>query len=271
MDELRGKVAVITGGASGIGLATAKRLAREGMRVVLADIERSALDRATEEIRGLGAEVLSVLVDVGERAQVEALAEETFDQMGAAHVLFNNAGVAIFGGIETMSHEDWEWLIRVNLWGVIHGVESFVPRIIQQGEGGHIINTSSFAGLVPNQGLGVYCTTKYAVVGLSEVLYRDLSSYGIGVSVLCPMVVETNINQSTRNRPVELGGGEVAPTPLEESPNPRPLVGATLKAEQVAERVLEGIRKKDLYILTHEESRAPIQRRFARIERAFES
>jgi short-subunit dehydrogenase len=109
------------------------------------------------------------------------------------------------------------------------------------------------------------------VVGLSEVLYRDLSSYGIGVSVLCPMVVETNINQSTRNRPVELGGGEVAPTPLEESPNPRPLVGATLKAEQVAERVLEGIRKKDLYILTHEESRAPIQRRFARIERAFES
>ena len=207
MEELAGKVAVITGGASGIGLATARRLARDGARLVLADVERPALEEAAREIGALGAEVLAVPTDVGERADVERLAEETYARFGAAHLLFNNAGVALFGGIETMRHEDWEWLIRVNLWGVIHGIESFVPRMVEGGEGGHIVNTASFAGLVPNQGLGVYCTTKYAVVGLSEVLYRDLSGYGIGVSVLCPMVVETRISSCERNRPAELGGG----------------------------------------------------------------
>jgi NAD(P)-dependent dehydrogenase (short-subunit alcohol dehydrogenase family) len=271
MDELQGKVAVITGGASGIGLATAKRLAREGMRLVLADIEPPALEKAAQELRALGAEVLPVPTDVGERAQVEQLADLTFERLGGAHVLFNNAGVAIFGGIETMRHDDWEWLMRVNLWGVIHGVESFVPRMIQQGVGGHIVSTASFAGLVPNQGLIVYCTTKYAVVGLSEVLYRDLSQYGIGVSVLCPMVVETNINTGERNRPPELGGGQSTPVPAEEGASPRALFGGVLKAEDVAEQVLDGIRENRLYILTHEESRAPIQRRFARIDRTFES
>lgn len=271
MEDLQGKVAVITGGASGIGLATAKRLAREGVRVALADIEEKTLEGASEEVRGLGAEVLAVAVDVGNREQVERLARETFERFGATHILFNNAGVAIAGGIETMRYEDWDWVMGVNLWGVIHGVTSFVPRMIEQGEPGYIINTASFAGLVPNQGLGIYCTTKYAVVGLSEVLHRDLSQHGIGVSVLCPMMVETNIGSSERNRPGQLGGGEAAPPPLEESVDPQQMVGGTITAEQAAEQVLEGIRERKLYIFTHEATREYIQRRFARIDRAFES
>ncbi len=271
MEELGGKVAVITGGASGIGLATARTLAREGMRLVLADIEPETLGRATHELAGQGVDVLGVPTDVGDRAAVERLAEQTYDRFGAAHVVFNNAGVALFGGIETMSHEDWEWLVRVNLWGVIHGVESFVPRMIKGGESGHIISTASFAGLVPNQGLGVYCATKYAVVGLSEVLYRDLSGYGIGVSVLCPMVVDTNISSCERNRPAELGGGSTGFPPESTAESPRPIVGATMKADEVAERVLEGIRTGRLYILPHEESRPFIRRRFERIDQSFES
>jgi NAD(P)-dependent dehydrogenase (short-subunit alcohol dehydrogenase family) len=271
MDEISGRVAVITGGASGIGLATARTLAREGMRIVLADIERSALEKAAGEIGALGVETLAVPTDVGDRASVEHLAAETYDRFGAAHVLFNNAGVALFGGIETMSHQDWEWLIRVNLWGVIHGVESFVPRMIQGKEGGHIVNTASFAGLVPNQGLSVYCTTKYAVVGLSEVMYRDLSAYEIGVSVLCPMIVDTHISNSERNRPAELGGENIGLPPKGEEEAPRATVGGVMKAEDVAERVLDGIRTGRLYVLTHEESRPFIRRRFERIDRSFES
>jgi NAD(P)-dependent dehydrogenase (short-subunit alcohol dehydrogenase family) len=270
MDDFRGKVAVITGGASGIGLATAQRLGEEGARLVLADVEREALERSARALRTRGFEVLALPVDVGDRAQVEALAAETYARFGATDVLFNNAGVSIFGGIETMRHEDWEWLIRVNLWGVVHGIESFLPRMIEQGGDRHIVNTASFAGLVPNQGLGVYGATKYAVVGISEVLQRDLSRYGIGVSVLCPMVVETRIGASERNRPRELGGGRAAGFPPPEAA-PRTIVGGTIKPEEVAERVLDGIRKGKLYILTHPAARPYIRRRFERIDQAFES
>jgi short-subunit dehydrogenase len=158
----------------------------------------------------------------------------------------------------------------VNLWGVIHGIESFVPRMVERGEGGHIVNTSSFAGMVPNQGAIIYCTTKYAVVGLSEVLHRDLSQYGIGVSVFCPMLVDTNIFSSERNRPRELGGGQPLESPREEEIGERALVGGTITSEEAAEQVLEGIRKRKLYIFTHEASRQYIQRRFTRIDRAFD-
>lgn len=275
MDDLHGGVAVITGGASGIGLATARRLGREGMRIVLADVERDALDRAARDLGAEGLEVLAVPTDVGDRDEVEALARATWDRFGAANVLFNNAGVALFGGMETMRHEDWEWLVRVNLWGVIHGIEAFVPRMIAQGGYRHIVNTASFAGLVPNQGLGVYCATKYAVVGISEVLQRDLSGHGIGVSVLCPMVVETNIGTCERNRPASLRAGDEPSSddpgpPDEETPVARPLVGGRLKADEVAERVLDAIRRRDLYILTHAASREYIRRRFERIDHAFD-
>src|SRR5262249_14882667 len=206
MQDLSGRVAVITGGASGIGLATARRLAGEGMRIVLADVQQDALDKAVEEIRGFGAETLGGRTDVGDLKQVQTLADRTFAHFGGAHLVFNNAGVAIFGPIQEMKHEDWEWVLRVDLWGVIHGVEAFVPRMIDQNQGGHIVNTASFAGLAPNQGLGAYCVAKYGVVGLTECLVRDLKPYGIGASVLCPMILATNINHSERNRPAELGG-----------------------------------------------------------------
>ncbi len=219
MQELSGRVAVITGGASGIGLATARRLAGEGMRLVLADIEQAALDTAVAEIAALGAEVLGVRTDVGDLQQVQALADTTCAHFGGAHLIFNNAGVAVFGPIQEMTHADWEWVLRVDLWGVIHGVEAFVPRLIAQNQGGHIVNTASFAGLVPNEGLGVYCVAKYGVVALSECLSRDLRPYGIGVSVLCPMVLATNIRHSERNRPPEWGGPQASRsrTPEEEA------------------------------------------------------
>jgi NAD(P)-dependent dehydrogenase (short-subunit alcohol dehydrogenase family) len=271
MEDFNGKVAVITGGASGIGLATARRLAREGMNIVLADIEPNTLERAVADVSALGVEAIGVPTDVGDLAQVQALADRAFERFGAVHLLFNNAGVAISGPIQEMTHADWEWLMRVNLWGVIHGVETFVPRMIEQRQGGHIVSTASFAGLVANDGLGVYCVTKYGVVGLSECLFRDLRNEGIGVSVLCPMRVETNIGNSARNRPPELGGPNE--TVVHEGPgeDERQLAGGTISADEVAEMVLKAVRNNELYILTHPESRPFVRRRFERIDRAYES
>lgn len=270
MQDLSGRVAVITGGASGIGLATARRLAREGMRLVLADIRQDTLDTAVKEIQALGAEVLGIQTDVGDLDQVQALADKTFAHFGGVHLVFNNAGVAVFGPIQDMRHEDWEWVLRIDLWGVIHGVEVFVPRLIAQGQGGHIVNTASFAGLVPNQGLGVYCVAKYGVVALSECLSRDVSQHGIGISVLCPMVVETNIfNNSMRDRPAGPDGAEMPRQKV--SGGQENLKGRTLPVDEVAEKVVHAVKKGELYIVTHEEARPFIRRRFERIDRAFES
>ncbi|MCC7364621.1 MAG: SDR family NAD(P)-dependent oxidoreductase [Dehalococcoidia bacterium] len=272
MDDFQGKVAVITGGASGLGFATAKVLAKEGMRIVIADIEQGALDRAVPELQALGAEVLGVRTDVGVREDLVRLADATWERFGGCHILFNNAGVAVEGPIQEMTHQDWEWSMRVNLWGPIHGVEAFVPRMIAQDEGGHVINTASFAGLVANDGLGVYCVTKYGVVALSECLYRDLRPHNIGVSVLCPMRVLTNIDASARNRPAELGGGDV-PIPEPNSSTQlsgAPLVGNTLQADDVAGMVLDAVKNRRLYILTHPESRGFVQSRFRRIDRTYD-
>jgi NAD(P)-dependent dehydrogenase (short-subunit alcohol dehydrogenase family) len=183
-------------------------------------------------------------------------------------VLFNNAGVAVFGPIHEMAHADWEWVLRVDLWGVIHGVEAFLPRLIAQKQGGHIVNTASFAGLVANQGLSVYCVAKYGVVALSECLARDVKQFDIGSSVLCPMVVATNINASARNRPPELGGPE---RDLDVTPEQAAKMrGRVLPVGEVAARVVHAIRNDELYIVTHEESREFIRRRFQRIDQAFE-
>ena len=268
MKDLHGRVAVITGGASGIGFATAQLLAAEGMKLVLADIEQEALDSAAHTLSRQGAEVIGVKTDVGELAQVERLAATTFEHFGAAHVLFNNAGVAVFGPVQDMTHADWEWILRVDLWGVIHGVETFLPRLIAQQQGGHIVNTASFAGLVANQGLSVYCVAKYGVVALSECLARDVREHDIGSSVLCPMVVDTNINNSARNRPDALGGPGIQ---LDVSPEQaEKMRGRVLPVAGVAAKVVKAIKNNELYIVTHEESREFIRRRFARIDRAFD-
>ncbi len=269
MEQVNGRVAVITGGASGIGLATARRLAREGMKLVLADIEQDSLDKAVAEFTSQGTPAIGVRTDVSKRDQVKALADAAWNEFGGVNVLFNNAGVAVYGPVQEMKHEDWEWSINVNLWGVIHGIEAFVPRMLEQGDEGHVVSTASFAGLVPNSGLGVYCVTKYGVVALSECLYRDLRGTKLSASVLCPMLVKTNIGDSARNRPAELGGSSMVRRRNQEEQSS--LQGRTLETPEVAERVLRAIRKQELYIITHDESREFVRRRFERIDRSFDA
>src|SRR5438309_5185491 len=204
MTELDGRVAVVTGGASGIGRAMAERFARERAKVVVADVDERALAAVVDSIKARGGEGLGVPTDVTDLASVQALAAAAFRAFGKVNVLCNNAGVALWGGLESATHRDWQWVLGVNLWGVIHGVEAFVPRMIASKEPGHIVNTASMAGLVATRGLGIYNTSKYAVVGLSETLVKDLKPYNIGVSVLCPMGVSTNIRASERYRPAQL-------------------------------------------------------------------
>jgi NAD(P)-dependent dehydrogenase (short-subunit alcohol dehydrogenase family) len=263
--DLRGKTSVVTGGASGIGRALALRFAREGANVVVADLDPAGMEAVASEARGLGVKALTARTDVSDLTQVEALATRAFETFGAVHVLCNNAGVAAWGGLESATHRDWQWVLGVNLWGVIHGVEAFVPRMIARGEPGHIVNTASMAGLIASKGLGVYNTSKYAVVGLSETLAKDLKAYRIGVSVLCPMGVETRIRESERNRPAALrnerpAGGE----PVE-------LIGRYLAPEAVADMVLAAIRGNELYVITHDEALEPLRRRSERLERAITS
>jgi len=267
MRELRDKVAVITGGASGIGFATAEALAREGTKLVLADIEAKALDAAAEKLRASGADAVGVPTDVTDRAQVEALADAAWKHYGRADIVFNNAGIAVAGPVTGMTHADWRWVIDVDLWGVIHGVEAFVPRLVEQKQGGHVLATASFAGLVPNIGLGAYCVAKYGVVALMEVLQRELRAHAIGTSVLCPMRVHTNIDGSGRNRQPEYGGPEAQHYPRVEEGQ---MAGRVIGVEEVAAVVVDGIKRNRLYLLPHAESREMIRRRFERIDRAFE-
>jgi len=270
VESLNGKGAVVTGGASGIGLETARRLAARGAHVVLADIERGALDRAVEELRSNGASAWGVECDVSSLAAVTALTDEAFRLLDRVHIVFNNAGVALGGPIASMSHDDWRWIIDVDLWGPIHGVEVFVPRLIDQGEGGHVLFTASFAGLVPNVGLGPYCVAKYGVVALAEVLARELRPHSIGVSVLCPMRVGTNIGNSERNRATDYGVADVASTLADSAAQDDALAGRIIPVEDAAEATVQAILDNRLYIVTHDESRESIRRRFERIDRSFE-
>ena len=262
MTELGGGVAVVTGGASGIGRAMAERFARERAKVVVADIDQRALAAVVDSIKARGGEALGVPTDVTDLSSVQALAAAAFEAFGKVSVLCNNAGVALWGGLESATHRDWQWVLGVNLWGVIHGVEAFVPRMIASKEPGHIVNTASMAGLVATRGLGVYNTSKYAVVGLSETLAKDLRPYQIGVSVLCPMGVATQIRESARNRPADLTND--APSAVE----PVALMGRTLAPAVVAEMVLSAIRANRLYVITHEEGLEALRRRHERLEQA---
>lgn len=263
MDPFRERVAVVTGGASGIGAALARAFAARGARLVLADIDEPALARGEAELRAGGAQVLGVPTDVTRRESVAALADAAWRHFGAVHVVCNNAGVATFGEMVKAPHEDWVFTMAVNFWGVVHGVEAFVPRMIEQNSGGHVVNTASMAGLAGMQWLGVYSASKFAVVGLSEALQRELRPHGIGVSVLCPMIVATNINQnSVRLRPAALR------RPGLEAPPEGSMQGGTIAAEEVAQRVVKAIERNRLYVLTHPEQREILRRRAARLEAA---
>lgn len=277
MQELNGKVAVITGGGSGIGRCMALAFADEGMDIAIGDIEAGPGETVAEEVRAKGRRAISVTCDVTDLDSVRALAETTKAELGAYHVVCNNAGVISGGPTTEMSAAEWDWVLDVDLQGVVNGVIAFLPGLVKQGEG-HIVNTASIAGLVPMAAPGVinYTTAKYGVVGITETLHDELAPTGVGASALCPGVVNTRISQSARNRP-EAAGGPVSEEdmgpPLELPPGmemPR-IIGANIREpEEMAARVVEGVKANDLYIVTHPETREAVEERFAAIMAAFD-
>jgi NAD(P)-dependent dehydrogenase (short-subunit alcohol dehydrogenase family) len=266
MRELKGKVAVVTGAASGIGRAMAERFAREGMKVVLADIEEKPLGEARDAIAAGGAEAIAVRTDVARCQEVEQLARRTFDAFGTAHVVCNNAGIGIGGPAWQLSQADWEWIIGVNLWGVVHGLRAFVPRLVEQGEG-HIVNTASIAGLISAPGMAGYCATKHAVVAISECLHHDLhlvAGGSVKVSVLCPAWVKTRIADSERNRPPALQGRPAKDrSPHEQMIEAwmRSAVAGGIPAEAVAEKVRSAIVEERFWVLTHPKTKKAVESR----------
>jgi NAD(P)-dependent dehydrogenase (short-subunit alcohol dehydrogenase family) len=263
MKDLQGKVAVITGGASGIGRSVAERAAAEGMKLVLADIEEGPLKSAVDDLTSSGAEAFGVVTDVSDRASVEALRDAALDRFGAAHLVHNNAGIGLGGPIWEVTEEDWRWILGVNLWGVVHGVAAFTPLLIEQGEG-HIVNTASVAGLIAAPFLGPYNATKQAVVAISETLFKDLQTVGapVGVSVLCPGFVQTRIAESERNRPEWAVSDHSAEGAEAVRGVVQGLVDGGIAPGTVADRVIEAVRRDIFYILTHPELDAAIRTRF---------
>ena len=264
MKEFRDKVAVVTGAASGIGRALAQRFAQAGMKVVLADVEPAALEQAAHEIEALGVPALAVRTDVSKAAEMERLALATLDKFGAVHVVCNNAGVVTSAPCWMNTVADWEWVLGVNLWGVIHGVRVFTPILLSQGVEGHIVNTASMAGMISGPGMAPYNVSKFGVVTLSETLYHELAMLGapVHVSVLCPGFVNTNIFDAARNRPAALA--ETAPKipgAEEMDQMARQLLAAGSPPSVVADVVFEAIRAERLYVFPHPEWKQYIRAR----------
>jgi NAD(P)-dependent dehydrogenase (short-subunit alcohol dehydrogenase family) len=266
MRELKGKVAVVTGAASGIGRALAERFAREGMKVVLADVEAQPLDAAREAVASLGADAVAVPTDVANRWQVDALARRAFEAFGTVHVLCNNAGVVFGGPAWDLLPEDWDWVFGVNFFGVVHGMRAFVPRMIEQGEG-HVVNTASLAGLITVPFSAPYCATKHAVVAMSECLHHDLVASGatnVKVSVVCPSWVKTNIVASARNRPRAAAPSKAKP--LSEAQTSfvgllQSAVAGGIEPAEVAEQVLSAIVEERFWVLTHPRTKKAVELR----------
>ncbi|MGE5146174.1 MAG: SDR family NAD(P)-dependent oxidoreductase [Candidatus Eiseniibacteriota bacterium] len=270
MKDFAGKTAFVTGAASGIGRGIARTFAKAGMNVALADIQADAVEAARAEVAGLGAKAIAVTVDVSERASVERAAKAVINAFGKVHVVCNNAGVSMSGTpVEQVKPEEWDWVIGVNLYGVIHGVQTFLPLIRAHGEGGHIVNTSSIAGFQVRPGFhsGAYAVTKYGVVALSEALLNELEGSGIGVSVLAPAAVDTKIYETAKVRPKRFGGPYARP----ESDFMRTILEREgLHPDRVGARVLKAIEDEEFFIFTHSAPRAWIEQRYRRIMAAFD-
>jgi len=277
MKDLAGKVAFVTGGASGMGLAMVRAFAAAGMKVAVADIEQKALDAVAAEFAGSNTELITLKVDVTDREAMARAADATEAAFGKVHVVCNNAGVAVGGSIDEMSYADWDWVMKVNVDGVINGVQTFVNRMLAHGEGGHIVNTASMAGHIPVPGLSVYNTSKFAVVGLSEAIRMDLAPQGIGVSVLCPGVVRTNIFDSGRHRPTDLAaatdtaGAVLAADVPEEQRAERinQLLASALDPAVVGDMVVHAIQTDEFYIFTHPEIKQFTEARAAEMNESF--
>lgn len=269
MQELSGRGAVVTGAASGIGAALARALAREGVRLALADVETAPLEALAAELRAAGGEALAVRADVSRREDVEALAERAFDALGAVHLLCNNAGVCQGGPVHRMDDADWAWLLGVNFHGVRLGCQVFAPRLVAQGQVAHVVNTASVGGFLSGGGLGMYSTTKYAVVGYSEALAQELAPHGIGVSILCPSLTRTRLADAARNRPDALGSAPADLEWLEKG------IAEGATPEEVARHAVRGIRENALYVFTDDVFKPVVEDRFrqvlAALERAGES
>jgi len=256
LEDLKGKVAVVTGAASGIGKALATRFVEEGMKVVLADVERDALREVTREFESAGAEVLAVRTDVAQADDLSALAEATLERFGKVHVLCNNAGVFAGGFSWKAPPSDWEWVLGVNLYGIIHGLRAFVPIFLEQGEPGHIVNTVSMAGLINTPFSGPYNVSKHAAMSLTETLYHELrlKQSPVGVSALCPELIRTGIGGGERNRPAHLkrpaGTESEEQAFVEETIKTSTATG--LDPSRMAARVVEGIRTDRFYLLAEE-------------------
>src|SRR4051812_45866109 len=261
MREFAGKVAVVTGAASGIGLGMATRFAEEGMKVVMADVEEPVLNASVTKLRQQEYDVLGVVTDVSSGASVEALRDKAIEAYGKVHIVCNNAGVGGRGAASEIwgaTEKDWQWALGVNLWGVINGVKTFVPLMLEQGEEGHIVNTASVAGVVP--GTRVYSVTKHGVVALTEALFYDLEQAGakLHCSVLCPGVINTNIMYSNRNRPETLSddpsSGDLTPEGKARADRIKHLAETQgMQPEQLADMVFNAIRDEQFWILTHDD------------------
>ena len=261
MKMLEGKVAAVTGAASGLGRAMALAFAGEGMHAALADIDEPGLKSTLNEVQGRGVRAFAMRVDVSRYQEVESFCSKAIAQFGATHVVCNNAGVSPLGAVWENTLADWQWILGVNLWGVIHGVRAFVPRLLAQGEG-HVVNTASVAGLISPPGMGAYNVTKHAVVALSESLYHDLRLRGspVGVSVLCPAYVPTGIADSERNRPRELLNPAKKPS-KEEAMLKKAVASGKLSADDVARAVVAAVKEERFYVLTHPRIKGAIRAR----------
>ena len=271
MKEFKGRTAFITGGASGIGLGMARAFGRAGMNVVIADIDLGAAKSAAERLASEQIKAAPAYVDVTDRASVRSAALDAVAAFGKIHVVCNNAGVAVGGQIGTIRERDWDWIVDVNLKGVVYGTEVFAPLIKSHGEGGHFVNTASMAGMISPPGMEPYTATKFAVVAMSEGWAAQMAPQNIGVSVLCPGFVKTRIHESGRARQDKYGGtGDVDPgvgaTRSEAASN----VLNGIDPDIVGQRVVEGVRDNDLYIFTHPHFKDFVQARFAAILAAFD-
>lgn len=267
--DFAGKTAVLTGAGSGFGLECARIGARMGMKLVLADVQQDALDRATAEMKATGAEVLAQQIDVSDAAQMEHLARRVQERFGAPHFVFNNAGVGAGGLVWENTVQDWQWVLGVNLWGVIHGVRLFTPMMLEAARKdpqyqGHIVNTASMAGLLAPPNMGIYNVSKHAVVALSETLYQDLSlvTDQVSASVLCPFFVPTGIHQSERNRPGTLAAAKPTRSQLiGQAMSDKAVSSGKVTAQEVAQMVFDATAANQFYIYSHPKAIASVQTR----------